>query len=150
MLHFNLRPLQDDKSDCGSLLSHSSSTLNWPICRYSSPSSLSRAFSCWARRWEKSSGSSSSSRALHWRIWLEGMPYFEAIWAIVFSPLTACRATLTLKAASRILFILPIVIHTSSTMIWRAKCTYTSCPVFGDGSILYQTYLVDLNQYVFG
>src|SRR4030042_5515057 len=102
---FPFGPLHRDRSVCDFFLSHSSSILSWPICWYSSASSSSRAFSCRGRRLEKSSGSCSIRWFRHNRIWLGWTLNSLAIWAIVFSPLAASKATLALKAASYVFLI---------------------------------------------
>ncbi len=78
---------------------------SWPICWYRSASSSTRAFSRCGRRLEKSSGSSSIRWLRHNRIWLGWTLNSLAIWAIVFSPLAASKATFALKAASYVFLI---------------------------------------------
>ncbi len=56
-------------------LSHSNSTLSWPICRYSSDSRASRSLSAFCLLSEKRPGSSERRCFLHCRIWFGCTPY---------------------------------------------------------------------------
>ena len=62
-------------------LSQSSSTLSFPIWRWSSACTSSSSFSALLRRFEKGCGNYSSNFYRHWRIWLGWTPYSQVIWS---------------------------------------------------------------------